>query len=101
MCSYVAAQSSLARALSGVVVTQQDERLPGVTVSVIYQSGEQEAESDSEGESQVVNCEGEMLIRATGDEWLRFIELDPAQAYCKDIVHCEDLALEWKRYETS
>ena len=43
ICSYAAAQANVTRTLSGVIVTQQDEVLQGVTISVSYQSGEQTA----------------------------------------------------------
>ena len=53
MCSYVAAQANVTRTFSGVIVTQQDELLPGVTISVSYQSGEQKAVSDAQGRFQL------------------------------------------------
>jgi outer membrane receptor protein involved in Fe transport len=52
MCSHVAAQPNVTRTLSGVIVTQQDELLPGVTITVSYQSGEQKALSDGDGRFQ-------------------------------------------------
>jgi hypothetical protein len=52
MCSYVGAQANVTRTLSGVIVTQQDELLPGVTISLSYQSGEQKTVSDAEGRFQ-------------------------------------------------
>lgn len=46
ICSSVAAKANVTRTLSGVIVTQQDELLPGVTISVSCQSGKQKTMSD-------------------------------------------------------
>ena len=66
MCSYVAAQADATRTLSGVIVTQQDELLPGVTMSVSYQSGEQKAMSDAEGRFQLTTPNETLTARIEG-----------------------------------
>ena len=66
MCSYVAAQANATRTLSGVIVTQQDELLPGVTISVSYQSGEQETISDAEGRFQLTTPNEPLTGRIEG-----------------------------------
>ena len=66
VCSYVAAQANVTRTLSGVIVTQQDEVLPGVTISVSYQSGDQTAVSDAEGRFQLTIPNETLTTRFAG-----------------------------------
>ena len=65
-CNYVAAQSSDVRTLSGVIVTQQAESLPGVAVSVSYESGDQKIVSDGEGHFRLVVPKGPLRVRVEG-----------------------------------
>lgn len=60
------AQSGPARALSGTVVTQQNEALPGVTVIARSSSGEQSAVSDAEGNFRFAVPVGELTLRVEG-----------------------------------
>jgi TonB-dependent Receptor Plug Domain len=66
MCSYVAAQANVTRTFSGVIVTQQDELLPSVTITVSYQFGEQKTVSDAEGRFQLTIPNETLTARIEG-----------------------------------
>jgi outer membrane receptor protein involved in Fe transport len=50
----IAAQQTPPRTLSGTILTQQNERVAGVSILVRYASGEQRIESDAEGNFRAV-----------------------------------------------
>lgn len=62
-----------------------NEKIPGVDASF-------------RGESQIVNPEGVVLTKATQNELLQIIEIDPALAHQKNNVMCEDFWQEWEFY---
>jgi hypothetical protein len=61
-----AAQTSDTRTLSGVVVTQQNELVPGVTLTVRTSSGEQETVSDGEGNFRLTVPNEPLSIKVSG-----------------------------------
>lgn len=66
MCSSVAGQATGTRTLSGFIITQHDELLAGVTVSLSYQSGEQRVVSDGEGRFQFTIPNELVTVRIEG-----------------------------------
>jgi len=65
-CSTVRAQVGATRTLSGVVLSQRNEAAPGVTIVVRYLSGEQEGESDAEGNFRLVVPNEPLTVQFSG-----------------------------------
>jgi len=51
------------------------------------------------GESQIIDSNGEILIRAEKEGQLSLVDIAPSKALNKGNVMCDDLAAEWSRYE--
>jgi len=66
LCSETEAQTQGARALSGVILTQQNEALPGATVIILTASGEQRIESDAEGNFRLAVPDESLTLRVEG-----------------------------------
>ena len=66
LCSETEAQTQGARALSGVILTQQNEALPGATVIIRTASGEQRIESDAEGNFRLAVPDESLTLRVEG-----------------------------------
>jgi len=65
-CSETEAQTQGARALSGVILTQQNETLPGATVIIRTASEEQRINSDAEGNFRLVVLDESLTLRVEG-----------------------------------
>ena len=61
----IAAQSN-SRVFSGVVVTSQNELVPGVNLTVLFAGGRMDAVSDDEGRFRLIILEGTISLRLSG-----------------------------------
>ncbi|MBA3716247.1 MAG: TonB-dependent receptor, partial [Pyrinomonadaceae bacterium] len=66
LCGETEAQTQSPRTLSGVILTQQNEALPGATVIIRTASGEQRIESDAEGNFRLVVTGESLTLRVEG-----------------------------------
>ena len=64
--SPASAQDGPTRVVSGVVVSQQNELVPGVTVVIISASGERRVESDGEGRFRAEVSPGPVTLKFFG-----------------------------------
>jgi hypothetical protein len=51
------------------------------------------------GESQIIDCNGNVLIRAGNEESVHILEINPEIAKIKKNIICDDLLFEMKQYE--
>ncbi len=65
-CPPVLAQSGTARPISGVIVTQKGEAVPGASVTIVSPSGEQVTMTGQNGEFRASAPAGRIVLRVAG-----------------------------------
>jgi hypothetical protein len=73
-CSGVMAQTAT-RTLSGVIITQQNEVVPGVTMLVRTSSGEQQASSDAAGKFRLTVPNEPLSLKFSGQNIAPFVQM--------------------------
>jgi hypothetical protein len=53
------------------------------------------------GESQIVDCGGNAILNADGEECVKIAEIKPGEVKVKRNVICDDMSVEMRMYEKS
>jgi predicted amidohydrolase len=79
------------RAMENVVYT--------VTANRIGREHQGGIDAEFRGESQIVNCEGDVLLRADDQQVFAVLEIDPERARDKSNLVCDDMMAELAHYD--
>jgi len=86
------------RTLQVMKVRSMENHVFSVTANRLGEEQMGDVHAHFRGESQIVDCDGEILAQAGDEPTALVADLDVTQADAKTNVMCEDLSAEWSRY---